>query len=179
MDGETVRVLLLALLGAGGGLWLASSLLVRVGGTWERELSRDERARGERADRFSLSSVGPWVSGRVDIDGGHQELSGLIVGRTLHLTRRDHGVRALVVQGYPEAIAKNRDGKDAARYKLKLDGDRLVGEFIGRKIEFTHQPPRVTAVLDLAPQPRVYKRVVEVYDEEPIVVEAAEPSELA
>ena len=162
MDGELLRIILITGLAVTGGLWLALSLLIRVGGTWVRELSDEELARGERPETIELSGLGPYISGRAEVDGGHQEFTGLLIGRTLHLRRRDHGLDSLLAAGYPEPIAKKRDGEEAARLKLKLDGDRLSGGFTAQKVEFTHQPPRITSVLPMPAQPRTYSRAVAV-----------------
>jgi hypothetical protein len=141
-------------------LWVVSSFLYRVAGTWERSMSAAEREAGTRPEQITLAQLGPLVTGRREVAGGHQELSGLLVGRTLRLTRRDHGVRALVGMGFPEAIAQRLDGEVTAKLELTLrDGVLLDGTFTPQKVEFTHQPPRITRTYFLEPQARRYRRV--------------------
>ena len=95
--------------------------------------------------------------------GGWQELSGLLVGRTLRLTRRDHGLKALVALGFPEPVAVKLDGEVTARLELQLKGGLmplfLEGSFTPQKVEFTHQPPRITRSYFLDPQPRRYRKL--------------------
>lgn len=174
MDGDALRVALLALMGAGAAAWISASFLVRITGTWIRELSDDDRRGGERPETLELKAFGPLVSGESEVQGGRQEYTGYLLGRTLHLRRRDHGVRYLQDQGYPLAIAEKRDGEEAAKLKLRIGGERLEGAFFPTKIEYTHQPPRVTQVLPMAPVKRSYTRLVAVTDEEPVAGELPE-----
>ena len=176
MDGEALRVALLLLTVSTAMLWFGSSFLVRASGTWERMLSDDDRRAGERPERIELKSVGPFVSGRGEVSGGKQEYSGYIFGRTLHLKRRDHGERYLRDQGYPPAIASKRDGEEGAILKLRLIGEQLEGEFFALKVEYTHQPPRVTQVLRMAPTSRRYTRLALVRDEERVPESMEEPA---
>lgn len=144
----------------GAALWVASTFVFRVSGTWERTLSASEREGGARPERMTLAQLGPLVTGRRDVVGGHQELSGVLFGRTLRLTRRDHGVRALVGLGFPEPIAQRLDGEVTAKMELELKGGVLLeGSFTPQKFEFTHQPPRITRNYFLPAQPRTYRRV--------------------
>jgi hypothetical protein len=166
MDGDALRVVLIALLGAGAAAWIGASFLVRVTGTWIREVSEEERRAGERPETLELKAFGPLVSGQSEVQGGRQEYAGYLIGRTVHLKRRDHGVRYLQNQGYPLAIAEKRDGEEAARLKLKVAGDQLVGDFFPVKIEYTHQPARVTQVLPMAPVARSYTRLAAVPEDE-------------
>jgi hypothetical protein len=167
MDGETLRQVLLAAIAAAGTLWVLSALLFRVGGTWERVLSDEERAEGARAERITLAQIGPLVKGRRDVVGGHQEFSGWIVGRSLRMTRRDHGMHALEAQGFPDSVAKQLDGEVMAKLRLRLTGGgiELTGEFLPQKVEFTHRPPKITNAYFLAAQTRSYRRVTPI--EEP------------
>jgi len=140
--------------------WVASTFVFRVAGTWERLLTPGEREAGARPERITLAQLGPLVTGRRDVAGGHQEYSGLAVGRRLRLTRRDHGVRALASLGFPEPVAQRLDGEVMARLDLQLrDGVLLTGTFTPQKVEFTHQPPRITRSYFLAPQTRSFRRV--------------------
>jgi hypothetical protein len=161
MDVDTLRIVVIAVLGAAFGLWILSTLLFRVTGTWERVLSRAEIEDGARPERITLGQLGPLVTGRRDVPGGHQEFSGLLVGRRLTLTRRDHGKKSLTAMGFPDAVAQKLDGEVMARLKLSLTdgGASLVGKFEPQKVEFTHQPPRITSVYFLPGQKRVYRRV--------------------
>ncbi len=153
--------------GAGVGgvvvLWLLSTFLFRVSGTWEREITAAERESGLRPERITLGQLGPLVTGRREVPGGWQELSGLLVGRTLRLTRRDHGLKALVALGFPEPVAVKLDGEVTARLELQLKGGLmplfLEGSFTPQKVEFTHQPPRITRSYFLDPQPRRYRKL--------------------
>ncbi len=141
-------------------LWVAASFVFRVAGTWERTLSASERESGVRPERITLAQLGPLVTGRRDVVGGYQELSGVLVGRRLRLTRRDHGVKALVGLGFPEPIAQRLDGEITARLELELRGGAVLqGTFTPQKFEFTHQPPRITRNYFLPAQTRTYRRV--------------------
>jgi len=167
MDGETVRLLVACVLGGGVCLWILSSLIFSVSGDWVRVLDDETRARGARPEHLALGTFGPIVTGRSEQPGGHHEYSGVSIGRTLYLTRRDHGEAMLHAQGYPSPIARLRDGQVAAKLVLRLDeGTHLRGIFTGFRVEFTHQPPRVTAVLPAPPERRAYTRVGEVKEED-------------
>jgi hypothetical protein len=153
-------------------VWTLSSFLYRVAGTWERVLSAEDREAGVRAETITLAQLGPLVTGRRDVPGGHQELSGLLVGRRLRLTRRDHGTKSLVALGFPEPVAQRLDGDVMARLELELrDGVLLQGDFFPKKVEFTHQPPRITRSFFLAAQPRRYRRAETVLVRSQAVVE--------
>lgn len=171
MDAETLRIVLVTALAAAFALWVLAALVFRVSGTWERVLTDEEKERGARPERITFSQTGPFITGRRDVTGGHQEFSGFLIGRTLKLKRRDHGVPALMAQGFPEPIAKLLDGEVMAKLDLRLTegGTHLVGSFTPQKVEFTHRPPRVTSAYFLKPQPRSYRRV--------IPIEVAEPKE--
>ena len=172
MDAETLRWTLITVVVGALFMWGLTSLLFRVSGTWERVLTDEEIAKGARRERVSLGQMGPLVMGRRDVPGGYQELSGFLVGRTLYLKRRDHGLAALRAQGFPEPVAKLLDGQVMAKLELRLTkgGTHLEGKFVPQKVEFTHQPPRVTTSYFLAPQPRAYRRVIPVPAEEPVEV---------
>ncbi len=169
-----MQPIVVAVIGGVFVLWLLSTILFRVSGTWERELTTSERDNGVKPERITLGQLGPLVTGRRDVPGGHQELSGLLVGRTLRLTRRDHGVKALVGLGFPEPIAAKLDGEVTARLELHLTGGVLPlfleGSFTPQKVEFTHQPPKITRSYFLEPQPRRYRKI------EGVVVEVEAPA---
>ncbi|MDP2341773.1 MAG: hypothetical protein Q8O67_12515 [Deltaproteobacteria bacterium] len=158
-----MSVVVVAVAGGAFALWLLTTFLFRVSGTWERELTPAERESGMRPERITLGQLGPLVTGRREVPGGWQELSGLLVGRTLRLTRRDHGVKALVALGFPEPVAHKLDGEVTARLELGLKGGMmplfLEGSFIPQKVEFTHQPPRITRSYFLEAQPRRYRKL--------------------
>ena len=175
MDPDVLRTVVLATFGAAAALWLVTAFAFRVAGTWERVLTDDEIAQGQRPERVELAQLGPVVTGRRDVPGGHQEYSGYMLGRTARLVRRDHGVESLTALGFPEAIAKQLDGEITARLKLRLveGGLFMEGVFIPQKVEFTHRPAKVTKAYYLAPQRRRYRRVepARVGDEAPRLVE--------
>jgi hypothetical protein len=167
MDGETVRLIVASAIGGSLALWILLSLVFSVSGDWVRVLDDDARERGTRAEHVALGTFGPFVTGRSEQPGGHHEYTGISVGRTVYLTRRDHGEAMLHAQGYPTPIARTRDGQVAAKLVLRLEeGTSLIGSFTGLRVEFTHQPPRVTGVIPQAPERRAYTRVGEVKDEE-------------
>jgi hypothetical protein len=179
VDGDTLRIIVLSLLGVAGAAWLLSTFIFRVSGTWERVLSQEEIDEGVRPERVTLAQLGPLVTGRRDVKGGHQEYSGIIVGRSVRLSRRDHGVASLVALGFPEGVAKKLDGEVMARLRLSLvDGGLFLdGTFEPQKVEFTHQPPRVTSMHFLPAQKRRYRRVEPLEERVPALEEQAEATE--
>ena len=180
MSVENVRVVVIAALAATAVGWLLLAWIYRVTGTWERVLASDEAEEGGRAERITFGQLGPFVTGRRDVAGGYQQFSGMLVGPRLSLTRRDHGVLALARMGFPDGVAEKLQGEVMAHLKLRVvDGGLfLEGTFEPVKIEFTHQPPRVTAMVLQPPQPRRYRRVqpldgrVPAFDEQPEATEA-------
>lgn len=176
MDDATLRIIAIAGTLGALGLWLLSTFIWRVTGTWERVLTDDERAEGAKKERITFGQLGPFVTGRRDVKGGYQEYSGLMFGPRLTLTRRDHGLKALTSMGFPEGVAKKLDGEVMARLKLSLTdgGLYLSGSFEPQKVEFTHQPERVTGMFFLPGQPRRYRRVehVEARERVPVLDEA-------
>ncbi|HEY4219814.1 MAG TPA: hypothetical protein VGO62_00695, partial [Myxococcota bacterium] len=147
MDADTLRIVLIGALASALALWVLSTFLFRMAGTWERELTEEDERDGTRAERITLAQLGPFVTGRRDVKGGYQEFSGLAFGRGITLNRRDHGRASLLALGFPEAVAQKLDGEVMARLKLTLhDGIILDGLFEPQKVEFTHQPPRVTGM---------------------------------
>jgi hypothetical protein len=173
VDDATLR--LIAVVGTLGalGLWVLSTFIWRVTGTWERELSDDDRAEGAKKEKITFGQLGPFVTGRREVKGGYQEYSGVMFGRSVTLTRRDHGVKALAAMGFPDGVAQKLDGEVMARLKLSLEdsGLYLVGTFEPQKVEFTHQPERVTGMFFLPGQQRRYRRVetVGVRDRVPVL----------
>jgi hypothetical protein len=157
----------LALIAAGLALlwWIVRGFMIRVSGTWERV---DEGLKAGQAERITLVQFGPFVRGRRMMKGGFQELNGLLRGRTILMTRRDHGQEMIVDQGFPKEIAAAIDGTVTARMHLTLsaDGHAIFGTFTPQKIEFTYRPPEITRRLFLEPSYRRYKLISrEILDE--------------
>lgn len=160
MSGDDVRLIIVLAAGVLAVVWVLSTLLFRVTGTWERDLTVAERDSGVPVERITLAQLGPLITGRRDVPGGHHEFSGWAFGPIVRLTRRDHGVRALTSLGFPEPVAKKLDGEVMARLDLRLRGGVLLeGTFAPQKVEFTHQPPRITRAFFLPPQPRRYRKL--------------------
>lgn len=176
VDDATLRLIAVAGTLGALGVWLLSTFIWRVTGTWERVLTDAERADGAKKEKITLGQLGPFVTGRREVKGGYQEFSGLMIGRAVTLTRRDHGVKALSAMGFPDGVAQKLDGEVMARLKLSLveEGTQLDGTFEPQKVEFTHQPERVTGMYFLPGQRRRYRRVETVSDRVP-VLEEAEP----
>ena len=150
----------IALIVVGAGLlgWIARGFAIRVFGTWERV---DEGVRPGQGERISLAQFGPFVRGRRLVPGGFQEFTGVLRGRTLVLSRRDHGREMIVKSGFPKEIADQIDGTVTARLRLTLsaDGHAIFGTFTPQKIEFTYQPPAITRRHFLDPSFRRYRLV--------------------
>jgi hypothetical protein len=130
-------------------LWLLAPLMFGVAGIW---------ARVDGDEKLELAQLGPLVTGRRAIEGGHQEYSGIAVGPWVWLTRRDVGVDALEAMGFPRPIAAKLDGEVMAKLSVRRVGDDLRVQFTPRKFDFTHQPPRITGSSFLASQQRLYRR---------------------
>lgn len=155
--------------------WFVSGLLVRVTGTWERV---DEDAAAGVVERITLVQFGPFVRGRRLMKGGFQEFNGMMRGRSISMTRRDHGRPMLVDQGFPGAIAAEIDGTVTAAMRLTLsaDGSVIHGTFSPQKIEFTHHPPQITSRRFLDPSFRRYRLVSRQPVESEVVAGAEPPS---
>ena len=150
--------ILLILVAAGFAIWLARGFMVRVSGTWQRV---DEGIPRGQTELLSLVQFGPFVRGRRMMKGGFQEYTGVLRGRTIFMTRRDHGPELLKSQGFPEAIIPDIDGTVTARLRMTLsaDGSAIFGTFTPQKIEFTRRPPAVTRRTFLDATFRRYKLV--------------------
>lgn len=149
------------------GLWVLRGFMTRVSGTWERI---DEGVRTGQPETITLVQFGPFIRGRRMMNGGFQELTGFLQGRMLRIDRRDHGREMLIGQGFPQEIAAEIDGTVTAKMRLTLsaDGKVIFGEFTPQKIEFTHQPPKITRRLYLDPSYRRYRLISrEILDEIP------------
>ena len=166
MDEQLLKMGLIVILAALALAWALSALFFRVSGTWLRELSERDRARGVQPERIELTQLGPFVSGRRELPGGYQEFSGVLLWSTLRLKRRDCGEALLVAQGFPKHIAPLLDGQVTARLVLRVEagGAVLRGSFTPQEINFTHQPPRITSRVYRAPEPRSYTRLEHVDD---------------
>ena len=138
--------------------WFIMSFFVRVTGTWERV---DEDKTSGAVERITLVQLGPFVRGRREMTGGYQEFNGMLRGRSISLTRRDHGQKMIVSQGFPAGVAEEIDGSVTAAMRLTLSADSSVihGTFSPQKIEFTHNPPEITGRRFLEPSFRRYKLV--------------------
>lgn len=149
--------LLLIALGVVIAVWIIRGFLIRVHGTWERV---DEGLVG-RPERITLVQFGPFVRGRRLMKGGFQEYTGILRGRTIFMTRRDHGEELIVSQGFPKEIVKEIDGTVTAKMRLTLsaDGGAIFGTFTPQKIEFTYRPPEITNRVFLDASFRRYKLV--------------------
>lgn len=139
-------------------IWLLRGFLTRVSGTWERV---DEGLAPGQAEKISLVQFGPFVRGRRLVKGGFQEFTGLLRGRTIFMTRRDHGKELIMSQGFPKEIVSEIDGTVTAKMRLTLsaDGRAIFGTFTPQKIEFTYRPPEITNRIYLEPSFRRYKLI--------------------
>lgn len=154
---ELWHLVLLALLVA-ALVWLLRAFLVRVSGTWERV---DEGLRPGQSEVIDLVQFGPFIRGRRIMPGGFQEYTGVLRGRTMFMTRRDHGEPFIVGQGFPKELAAEIDGSVTAKLRLTLsaDGTAIFGTFTPQKIEFTYRPPAITRRHFLEPSHRRYRLV--------------------
>ncbi len=135
-------------------IWVLRGLTLRISGTW----TRVDQGEGNAAESIAFVQFGPFVRGRRMVKGGFQEFTGLLRGRTIFLTRRDHGRELIVNQGFPKELVAEIDGTVTAKLRLTLsaDGKALFGTFTPQKIEFTHRPPEITNRLFLEPSHRRY-----------------------
>lgn len=150
--------ILLILIGLGVLVWIVRGLMVRVSGAWERV---DEGLQPGQQELISLVQFGPFVRGRRMMKGGFQEYTGILRGRTIFLTRRDHGRELITSQGFPPELVPEIDGTVTARMRLTLsaDGNAIFGTFTPQKIEFTYRPPEITNRIFLEPSFRRYRLV--------------------
>lgn len=144
---------------------LLTSLFYSFSGVWER---MDEVSPVVARERIRLAQFGPLVLGNCNVVGGQQSFFGFALGPALWLRRRDRGVPFLAREGFPEAIAKQVEGQIMARYRMRLASDRnfMNGIFIPYRVEFSLQPPRVTAMHAQAAVSRRYRRVELVLDKQ-------------
>lgn len=136
--------------------WFVMGFLVRVTGTWER-VDADVKD----TERITLVQFGPFVRGRRMMTGGFQEFNGILRGRSIAMTRRDHGRQMIIDQGFPDLVAGEIDGSVTAQMRMTLsaDGQVIFGTFCPQKIEFTHQPPEITGRRFMDPSHRRYKLI--------------------
>jgi hypothetical protein len=159
----------LVLIGIGLALfaWIVRGFMVRVTGTWER---CDEGLKPGQTERITLVQFGPFVRGRRMMRGGFQEFTGVLRGRGLYMTRRDHGADMIMAQGFPKEISGEIDGTVTAKLRVTLsaDGQAIFGTFTPQKIEFTYRPPAITRRAFLEPSFRRYRLVSrQILDTEP------------
>ncbi len=148
-------------------LWIVRGFTIRVAGTWARV---DEGLAGGKPERITLVQFGPFVRGRRLMRGGFQEYTGILRGRTIFMTRRDHGEELIVSQGFPKELVPEIDGTVTAKLRLTLsaDGQAIFGTFTPQKIEFTYRPPAITNRVYLEASFRRYKLLSrDIVDEEP------------
>lgn len=162
MDESTIQFVATIVTGALVGLWVINGFLLPISGRWKRqkaEYGHEDEQEGA-IDEFQLSHFGPWAYGESHRGASRYEYGGFVLGRTVYLNRRDHGLQTLVDQGFPREIAEKRNGQVQAKLRLRLVSRyQLRGSFIPRKVEFTRNPPRVVAVIDLGPEERSYRRL--------------------
>jgi len=149
---------ILILAGLGLLVWIIRGLTIRVSGAWERV---DEGLQPGQTERISLVQFGPFVRGRRMMKGGFQEFTGILRGRTIFLTRRDHGRELITSQGFPPELVPEIDGTVTAKLRLTLsaDGNAVFGTFTPQKIEFTYRPPEITNRVFLEPSFRRYRLI--------------------
>lgn len=150
--------LILILIGLGFIAWIVRGLMIRVSGAWERV---DEGLPHGQKELISLVQFGPFVRGRRMMKGGFQEYTGILRGRTIFLTRRDHGRELITSQGFPPELVPDIDGTVTAKMRLTLsaDGHAIFGTFTPQKIEFTYRPPEITNRIFLEPSFRRYRLI--------------------
>lgn len=143
------------------------SLVYAFGGIWER---MDDLSKTATRERIKLAQFGFIVIGSRIVVGGQQSFFGFAFANTLWLRRRDKGMAFLTHEGFPEGVAKQVEGQVMARYRLHLSKDRqfINGVFIPYRVEFSADPPRVTAMHPQAPLPRKYRRLDLVVEKEVI-----------
>lgn len=175
---ETWHLILIGIL-LMAAFWVVRGFMVRITGTWERV---DEGLRPGQVERITLVQFGPFVRGRRMMKGGFQEYTGLLSGRGMAMTRRDHGQEMIIGQGFPKEVATDIDGTVTAKLRLTLsaDGSAIFGTFTPQKIEFTYKPPAITRRAYLEPSFRRYKLISrEILDTEPEPPRAPEPPDAA
>ena len=166
---QTILIIVLIALALG---WLLLGVLCPVSGQWERVF--DEGNSAFAKERISLGQFGPFVVGRRELMGGYQSYSGFIWGKTLYLKRRDFGVEQLKHQGFPPPIAQKIEGEVLGHLRLSLSANSLflAGVFVPYKVQFTHTPAKITAILPQPALPRTYRRVQPVENPSVIPIEA-------
>jgi hypothetical protein len=151
------------------GLVFVASVVVRLllkkTGVWER---MDNASQIAARERIRLAQFGCFVMGTRVVVGGQQNFMGLAFGPHLWMRRRDFGLPFLTSEGFPEAVARQVEGQIMAGYRLQISGDRnfLEGVFVPYRVEFSSEPPRVTAMHAQPPVPRKYRRIETIVDKE-------------
>lgn len=147
-------------------LLLASLLLGSLfsfAGVWER---MDNMSNFATRERIRLVQFGCVVLGKRTVVGGQQRFLGFAFGPALWLRRRDFGLAFLQNEGFPNGVAREVEGQVVAQYKLQLSQDHhfLEGVFVPFRIDFTAEPPAITAIKAQTPVPRKYRRIETIID---------------
>ena len=160
-----LMIWLLVIGGAFLAAMIASSLIYRFSGVWQRMDASSPHATREKIE---LTQFAFFVLGERVVVGGYQSFFGFALGPILWLRRRDFGILSLTHQGFPDTIARLVQGQLMAKYKLKLsdDGVMLSGSFTPYKVEFSTDPAKIKSI---SPQPKVqrqYRRVETIVEKE-------------
>jgi len=144
---------------------LVSNILWSFSGVWER---MDNTSKIAARERIRLAQFGCLVLGKRVVVGGAQRFIGLAIGSHLWMRRRDYGLAFLSNEGFPKEVAQQIEGQVMARYRVKLSDDHnfLEGVFVPFRVEFSSEPPRVTAMHAQPSVPRKYRRTEMIVDEE-------------
>lgn len=142
-----------------------TGLLYSFSGVWER---MDNSSKLAARERIRLTQFGCFVMGRRVVVGGVQHFTALALGPYLWMRRRDYGINYLTSEGFPREVARHVEGHVIARYRLKLSDDHhfLDGVFVPFRVEFSSEPPRVTAMHPQPPVRRKYRRIEMILDKE-------------
>lgn len=148
MDIDLVlRIVGLVGLGLGTSVFLLGGFVTSVAGVW----LDDDRI-------ITLTQFGPWVRGTADRDGGHEVYAGIAWFQRVWLSRKSHGERHLRLLGFqPDAIPVV-EGAITARLRFSVQDDRMDGEFLGVRFDFTERPVKILRAATLAPAPRSWTR---------------------
>ncbi len=126
---------------------LMGGLLTSVGGLWQD---------GDRL--IELWQVGPRLSGRCPREGGHELYRGWALFGRVWLARASVGDALLLAMGLPRSALKQLNGAVSARFRFRLCGDRLDGEFLGTQFHFTGEPQKLAGTTVNAPTVRQWLR---------------------
>jgi len=146
-----------------------TGLVYSFSGVWER---MDNSSKLAARERIRLMQFGCFVIGRRVVVGGVQHFVALALGPHLWMRRRDFGINYLASEGFPSEVASQIEGQVMARYRLELSDDHnfLDGVFVPFRVEFSSEPPRVTAMHAQRPVPRKYRRIEMIVEEKAVTV---------